>query len=367
MTDTYEAGLEYAPVKDIRFRGTYERAVRAPNILELFSPQNVILGFSNDPCAGKAPTLTQAQCALTGVSAAQYGNIFANPAAQYNVLSGGNPNLAPEIADTYSGGIVWTPSFVPGLSVTVDYFNIFVSGVITGAASPNTVIPECATTGNSYYCGLIHRDSNGSLFETPQGYVTDTNVNAGSLQTSGMDFEGTYRLPLSRFGLENWGSLNFDFNGTYLASLTTEPVPGGPKYDCEGLYGDTCGTPNPRWRHKFRTTWNTPWFGSQLSVQWRYFSDVRTDAASANTLLSNPVNVYPVDEKIGAQNYIDLTATFKIKDNYQFRVGVQNVFDEEPPLIGAANCPGIVCNANTFPQVYDSLGRYIFMGITATY
>ena len=386
VTDTYEAGLEYAPVKDVRFRGTFQRAVRAPNILELFSPQNVVLGFSNDPCAGPSvnglvngtgtgPTTTMAQatalnasqCARAGVSAAQFGNVKANPAAQYNVLSGGNPNLAPEVADTYSGGVVWTPSFVPGLSLTVDYFNIFVSGVISGAASPNTVIGECATTANSYYCGLIHRDSNGSLWQTPQGYVTDTNVNAGSLQTSGMDFSGTYRLPLSRVGLDHYGSLTFDFNGTYLASLTAEPVPGGGKYDCEGLYGDVCGTPSPRWRHKFRTTWNTPWFGTQLSMQWRYFSDVRTDAASANGLLSNPGNIYPVDEKIAAQSYIDLTASFKIKDGYQFRVGVENVFDKEPPLVGSANCPGVVCNANTFPQVYDSLGRYLFVGITATY
>ena len=371
VTDTYSVGLEYAPVQDIRFRGSWQRAVRAPNILELFSPQNVVLGFSSDPCAGAVGsatlTLTQAQCALTGVTAAQYGNVRNNPANQYNVLSGGNPDLAPEVADTYSGGIVWTPSFVPGLSVTVDYFNIFVSGVISGAAAPNSVINECATTASSYYCGLIHRDSSGSLWETPQGFITDTAVNAGSLQTSGMDFEGTYRLPLSRFGLEHWGSLNFDFNGTYLASLISEPVPGGGKYDCEGLYGDTCGTPNPRWRHKFRTTWNTPWYGSQFSVQWRYYGDVRTDAASANPLLSVPGSVYPVDEKLGAQNYIDLTMTFKIKDNYQFRVGVDNVFDKEPPLVGSANCPGTVCNANTFPQVYDAEGRYIFMGITATY
>jgi len=371
VTDTYSVGLEYAPVADIRFRGSWQRAVRAPNILELFSPQNVVLGFSNDPCAGAVGsatlTLTQAQCALTGVTAAQYGNIKSNPANQYNVLSGGNPGLAPEVADTYSGGVVWTPSFVPGLSITVDYFNIFVSGVISGAAAPNTVIGECGTTASSYYCGLIHRDSSGSLWETPQGYVTDTNVNAGSLQTSGMDFEGTYRLPLSRLGLEHWGSLNFDFNGTYLASLISEPVPGGGKFDCEGLYGDTCGTPNPRWRHKLRTTWNTPWYGSQFSVQWRYMGDVRTDAASANGLLSNPASVFPVDEKLAAQNYIDLAMTFKITDNYQFRVGVNNVFDKEPPLIGSANCPGVTCNANTFPQVYDSEGRYIFMGITATY
>ncbi len=367
VTDTYEVGLEYAPVDDIRFRGSFQRAVRAPNVLELFSPQNVVLGFTNDPCAGSAPVYTAAQCARTGVTAAQYGLITANPASQYNTLQGGNPQLQPEVADTYSAGLVWTPSQLPGFSLTVDYFNIFVDGVISGAAAPNTVIGECATTGNSYYCGLIHRDSNGSLWETPQGYVTDTNVNAGSLQTSGMDFEAAYRLPLSRFGLDYLGSLSFNFNGTYLASLTSEPVPGGEKFDCEGLYGPTCGTPNPRWRHKFRTTWNTPWFGSQISLQWRYFSDVRVDAASANPLLSNPADVYPVDSKIGAQNYIDLTYSVKIKDNYQFRVGVENVFDEEPPLIGSAICPGVVCNANTFPQVYDSLGRYIFVGLTATY
>ena len=382
-TDTYGAELSWKPISDLTLRGSFERAVRAPNILELFSPQNVVLGLSSDPCSGPAvggfvngtstgPTaatttkFTQAQCALAGVSAAQFGNVTANTAGQYNVLSGGNPNLQPEVADTYSGGIVYRPAFLPGFDMTIDYFNIFVAGVISGAATPSTVIPTCAATGNSYYCSLIHRDSLGSLWLTPQGYVTDTSVNAGSLGTSGVDLQANYRLPLSRFGLDHWGSISFNFIGTYLLSYENEPVPGQGKYDCKGLYGETCGTPNPIWRSSVRATWNTPWHGLELSTKWRYYGAVRNDAASANPFL-NSDDSFAADAKLPAQNYIDLAASIKIKDGYTLRAGVNNVFDKNPPLVGSTiGGAGGLFNGNTV-GVYDALGRYIFVGITAAY
>jgi outer membrane receptor protein involved in Fe transport len=370
VTDTYAVQGDWSPISDVRVRGSFQRAVRAPNILELFSPANVTLANYVDPC-GPSPTYTLAQCERTGITAAQYGSagIVGSSANQNNELTGGNPNLKPEVADTYSGGVVFTPSFAPGLSVSVDYFNIYVANVIqSGVASPSTVLSECATTGSAFYCGLIHRDPSGSLGLTTAGYVIANNVNAGSLQTSGVDITADYRLPLSRFGLDHWGSLSMNFTGTYLASLQTEPIPGsGVKQDCAGYYGQSCGTPNPVWRHQARLTWNTPWYGLQLSGRWRYFGEAKVDLLNPSPLLNGSTAGALPELKLGDQNYFDLTASIKVKDNYTFRVGVQNVFDVTPPVVGADECPTGPCNGNVYSQVYDSLGRYIFVGLTATY
>jgi len=370
VTDTFAIQGDWAPIKDLRFRASAQRAVRAPNILELFSPAVVGLAGYVDPCAGTAPKLTQAQCALTGMTAAQYGSVLnvGSSANQNNTLGGGNPNLQPEIADTYSAGVVVEPSMAPGLTFSFDYFNIFVANVsAAGVAPPATIIQQCATTGNAFYCGLIHRDPVfGSVGVNNDGYVVANQTNAGSLQTSGVDIKTDYRMPLSRIGLDHYGSVALSFTGTYLGSLLNEPIPGtGNKYDCAGHYGDNCSTPNPKWRHEARLTWNMPWYGAQVSGAWRYFGGVTVDSSSANPLLAG--TVFPVDAKLGAQNYFDLTASIKIKDNYTFRVGVNNVFDQDPPIAASAECPVGPCNGNVFGQVYDSLGRYIFVGLTASY
>jgi outer membrane receptor protein involved in Fe transport len=380
VTDTYAVQGDYSPVKDLRFRASFQRAVRAPNILELFSPQNVGLANYVDPCAGTAPQYTLAQCERTGMTAAQYGSALniGSSANQNNTLGGGNPNLKPEIADTYSGGVVFTPDFLPGFSASVDYYNIFVAGVVSaGAVAPSTALSECATTGQSYYCSLIHRDpgSFGSLGATNAGYILATNVNSGSLQTSGIDMTLGYRMPLSRIGLDHYGSVSVDFDGTYLMSYLTTPVPGGGHYNCAGFYGESCGTPAPRFRSKTRLTWNTPWYGLQISGQWRYYGDVKVDLLSTNYFLNGGDSPSTIladygaipDAKMAAQNYFDLTASIKIKDNYTFRVGVENIFDKTPPIVGADECPTGPCNGNVYSQVYDSLGRYIFVGLTATY
>ena len=105
-TNTYKFGVEWAPIKDVRFRASFNQAVRAPNIGELFAAQTIGPGGSVDPCWGPTPSLSAAQCARTGVTAAQYGNLGVNPASQFNVQTGGNPNLSPEKAHTWSYGVV---------------------------------------------------------------------------------------------------------------------------------------------------------------------------------------------------------------------------------------------------------------------
>jgi iron complex outermembrane receptor protein len=373
-TDTYKIAGDWKPIDDIRIRGSYERAVRAPNVVELFTPQAVGLTLSSDPCAGPNPTPTQAQCMNTGLTAAQYGHIPANPAAQYNGLTGGNPNLAPESADTYSVGFVLTPSFVPGFSLSVDYFNIKVNNYIQNL-DPNLTLAGCIQTGSPTLCSLVKRSAVGSLWLGTTGFVVATNVNVGFLQTKGFDVEANYRTELDRFGLNNWGGVAFNFNGTYLDSLVTNPgIPTKDAngnvvttYDCAGLYGTTtCAQPRPQWRHRLRATWTTPVTGLQVSGMWRYVGSVDSERTSTNPFLKGPV--FSFDKTLSAQNYFDLALQYKMKDHYTFRIGVNNVFDKQPPLVGSVTGGNsIYFNGNTYPTVYDALGRFAFVGVTADF
>jgi outer membrane receptor protein involved in Fe transport len=374
VTSTYKVAGDWRPVDDLLLRATYERAVRAPNINELFTPQSVGLALDNDPCAGTHPTYTQAQCANTGVTAGQYGHIALNTADQYNGLLGGNPSLKPEKADTFTVGGVLTPHVVPGLSVSVDYYNIKVNNYIQ-ALDPQLVLNACGASGDPTLCALVKRDPNtGSLWLGTKGYVVATDVNVGYLKTSGLDFELNYRTPFSRFGWENGGSLAVSFNGTYLMDLSTNPgIPPSSgtatDYNCAGFYGlSTCATPNPKWRHRLRVTWTTPWSGFELSGAWRYYGAVEAQGLSSNPYLAGSTPTTTADARIAAQNYFDLSAQWKVQDHVTFRLGVNNVFDKDPPLVGSSvGGTDTRFNGNTYPTVYDSLGRYAFLGMTADF
>jgi iron complex outermembrane recepter protein len=363
-TDTYKIDGEWAIDDQVRLRAGYNRAVRAPNINELYNPQNLVLDGNSDPCVGAHPVATLAQCARSGVTAAQYGNIVPSSSNQFSGITGGNPNLQPEISDTYTAGVVLTPSFLSGMVLSVDYFDITVDKYISGVGF-NTILSQCVYSGQ--FCGQIHRDSGGQL-DTQQGYIVDTTLNTGRLQTSGIDVNGSYRFSLDKFNLKDMGRVTISAVGTYLTSFKTTPLPGQPTYDCAGYYGNTCGTPNPVWRHKIRATWDTPWWGIGVSAQWRYFASVTLDGSTTNTLINGGGGGYiPSEAKTPAYNYIDLGATMKVRDNYTLRIGVNNVFDKDPPLVGSDYCPAGQCNGNTFPQVYDALGRYFFAQISAQY
>jgi outer membrane receptor protein involved in Fe transport len=365
-TDTYKFEGEWAPIRDIRFRGSYNRAVRAPNIVELFSAQSVQLSGSTDPCAGAAVGglvngFTAAQCARTGVTAAQFGNINPNVAEQYNGLLGGNPNLEPETADSYTLGIVLQPRFLPRFALTVDAFDIRIQDTI-GVIGADVIINQCLATGDPFFCSRVNRaPGNGSLWLTPAGFIRDVNANVGRLSTRGIDINGSYTQPLG-----GMGSLAFSFVGTYLDKLVVTPLE-GISYDCAGFFGASCTTPNPQWRHKFRVTYTAP-NGIGLSAQWRHFSGVDND------LLSDDVDLCPNaattgcasqaglgGQRIRQQNYLDLVLTARIGDHYSFRLGANNILDRIPPTLVT---PAPFGNGNTYPQVYDSLGRYIFAGVT---
>src|SRR5208283_4739843 len=143
---------------------------------------------------------TFAQCAASGVTAAEFGNIAGNPAGQYNGLVGGNTQLSPETADTTTVGLVITPTALPSFTATIDYYDIKIKNVINQYGA-NLIVDSCVSSGNaaSIYCGKVHRApatgtaADGSLWIGTQGYVEDGYFNLGELQQKGIDLAANYR------------------------------------------------------------------------------------------------------------------------------------------------------------------------------
>ena len=339
-TDTYKLQGEFSPIEDIRFRGGYNRAVRAPTLQDFFSTQSVSLDGSTDPCAGRVLTAADAGCLAQGLTVGQ--NVVANPAGQYNGLTGGNPNLLPEIADTYTAGVVLTPRFLPGFSFSADYFNIKIKGAIQGIGA-DRILQLCGTTtANPFYCGLVHRDAQGSLWRSPNGYVIDLSQNIGNLSTKGIDFNAAYSHAIG-----NAGRVNMSFVGTYLDSLLTNGL------ECAGFDGPLCGTPNPTWRHQVRVGFDAK-NGLGASLRWRYFNSVKIDGGRTQPgILTQP-----------SVSYFDLALTARVGDHYKFSLGANNLLDKQPPITANPACPAGPCNGNVWAQVYDSVGRYVFVGVS---
>ncbi len=362
-TNTYKFGVEFAPVADLRFRGTYNRAVRAPNIQELFATQYIGLGGSSDPCAelNRAITAADVGCLAQGLRVGQ--TVASNPAGQYNARLGGNVNLQPERATTKTLGVIFQPSFIKRLALTVDYFDVKVKQAIQGFGA-DAIVNTCFSTQNPTACGLINRNPvTGSLWLTSDGFTVDLPRNIGGVATKGIDVNGSYSLPLGD------GKLGLNVVGTYLDKYEVDNGLQAP-YDCAGLYGVTCGVPAPKWRHQTRLSYNTD-SGVGLSVAWRYFNSVKVDLTSSNPALNGNGSEKNPGIKIPSQSYFDVAGSIQIADKYTLRLGVNNVLDRQPPLVtsgsaatGGNACPTGPCNGNTYPAVYDALGRYVFAGVT---
>ena len=359
-TDTYGIGAEWAPVREARLRGSYQQAIRAANIIELFLPTGFnLFNMSADPCGtsalGGPPSATLAQCLATGLPAAQFGStLLTNPAGQYNYLQGGNPALDPEKAKTYTLGVVIQP--MRNLSASVDYWRIKVDNAV-GVIPPATSVTQCIATGQ--FCNLIHRDPLTGALWVGSGFVTGTNINTGSIKTSGIDVTVNYIYPIRA-----WGSLGFNFNGTWTKDFIQEKVAGLGAYDCLGLYGAVCGAPRPEWRHKARGSWSTPW-NVDVALTWRHIDAVDVELSSSNPQLAG--DFFPVVKRLGERDYLDLAASWAITKSVTLYAGVNNIFDKDPPITDSSIAGPAAGSGNTYPQVYDALGRRIFVSLTAKF
>jgi outer membrane receptor protein involved in Fe transport len=340
---TYRFGIDWQPIDMLRVRMGYNRAVRAPNVAELFAVQSLGLWSGVDPCATATPVYTAAQCANTGVSAAQYGNVSASPAGQYNGLFGGNPTLDPEVADTYTFGVVIDPT--DNMTISVDYWRIDIDDTINNVG-PTTILEQCGLYGQ--LCEQINRSATGNLWQGTAGFVVDTTINLGNNLWEGIDL--AYNWTVDGAG----GTWTTNIIGTYMMSKETTPLPADKNstYDCVGVISPRC-YPSPEWRHTASVSYDSNEWWS-LTARWRYFQGVDYDG-STDTIAQ--------DEMSKNQNYFDLSAVFRFMGSHDIVVGVNNVFDKEPPMVGGT-LSGPWGNANTVAGFYDTLGRYLYANAT---
>lgn len=376
--DTHKFEVQYAPIESLRLRGSYQRAIRAPSIIELFNPELVgQIQFGDDPCApttdaNNAPvaaTATLAQCLNTGVTAAQYGDgtraggntVPQGQAGQLTQLQAGNEGLAPEKADTYSIGITFSPDVLPSLVGSIDYYNIKLEGAV-GVIPANVIMTNCLETGDPAYCSQLVRSATGGLTGASVqsgGYIVQRAFNIGAAEVEGIDIQTSYAAPFP----QAWGSLRFMLNGAYLIATKTTPLPGADTYDCAGLFGSTCQTVNPKWRHMMRAAWLTPW-DVELNLTWRYLGHVNLDNNDSDeTLRFSAFGAYNTfNARIRSHSYFDLAATWNVSEKISVRGGVNNVLDKDPPIVTSEITSGGAANTYEF---YDLYGRQLFLALTA--
>lgn len=362
---TYKYGAEWAPSQDLRFRGGFQVATRAPGLLELFGPAgfgltNGFTDFCGDPTNPTRPAFA-AGCNNVGLSLAQYNaGVVDCISGQCSTITGSNPALKPEESESVTLGLILTPTFLKQFSLSVDYWNIEINDYI-GTLSASVIYNQCVQTGNPFFCSKIVRDPAGSLLVKGFG-LDQSNVNAGSQTAEGIDIESNFRQDL-----DSYGSLNLSLIGTYQLKQEIVDVAAGQigKRDCVGYFGITCGTPYFEWRHNLRTTWVTPW-DLELSATWRHLSSVLNDsnATDPNLKNGNPT-VITSSKAIDAYDYLDIAGNFAINENYEVSFGMTNVFDKDPPYLDQDYVAG---NAlNTLNANYDSVGRYMFITGTAKF
>jgi outer membrane receptor protein involved in Fe transport len=374
-TTTYKIGGNWEVVDAVKFRGNYQRAVRAPNIDELFRPvATALTNLAEDPCQGTRPVgnanLTLA-CLNQGANPARIGSIPAPSAGQVNFTGGGNTNIRPEKADTYTVGVVLQPrSIVPGFTLAVDYYNIKINDAIS-RQTPGDAIAACfgttpsaisAAMANSAECRAIRRspaDSSlsGSSASVPGLFLPLTNN--GRYKTDGVDLAANYVRDFGDVGL------NLSFQGNWTRSLQFRASPTALNRECAGYFSVNCGPVNgqiqPKYSFQQRTTLS---FGpADISLLWRYVHRVRYEPGLPAIFSGTITGAGPLVGRtenfntIPAYHYFDLSARFEVQRNLDFIIGVQNMFDKEAPITGSSVGATGANSGNTFPSTYDTLGR----------
>ena len=347
-TTAMKVGAFWTVNDKVSVRGSFQTSQRHANLAELYEGIGQgLVDLDYDPCGidpdtGAAPLATQAQCENTGLPANLYGTDLKSPADQYNIQTGGNPNVKPEESESVTIGVVLNP--MDGLTLTVDYFDITVEDGI-GSVSPKTALDKCIETGAAAFCNLINRNPvNGSLWLTG-GYISAQTTNISEEQTSGIDVIFDYSVDT------DWGPLVVSGVTTLLDSYDIIELPGEAAIGCSGNWGGSCGkNPMPEVMGSY-TVGLTTEFDTDVILGVRYLGE--TDDLNAN------------DIDFDAFTYLDATAIYSVNDNMSVTLGVSNLLDKEPGYTSdAGTAPG---NGNTFPGYFDAFGRHIHLSINYSY
>ncbi len=352
--DTYKLGLSSMFLdQKLLVRAGYNRAVRAPSLNDMYYDQRIALNTGGrDLCAGATPVYTAEQCARAGVPTSVYGFVPSNPANQYYNLTGGNTELGPETADTYTVGLAIEP--IQDLNLALDWYNIKIKGAI-GTIGYNQIQILCME--QSLYCDRIRRDARagdydlwiGMASDPASGHIINLPDNIGVYERSGLDFTANYGFNVGP------GRVSTTFAGNYLLKDFTQSLAGqaSTAYDCKGLVNDTRLCQSPKWRHI--ATARYAWSDFAVGLRWRHVGAMDYKDTDGTPLS----DVIWIGSKVSAYDYLDLNGSISIGPAV-ISLGVNNVLDKEPPFVGDS---GLAANANALGG-YDQAGRFFFGSVS---
>ena len=355
--NTFLGGLDWQVNDNLAFGAQFQRAIRAPSLVEAFGGQRLFPVSATDPCA-QANAATDATirslCEATGVPAALVGDPNIQPNNEIPGVFGGNPNLTEEESDTFTLSAIITPEALPNLRVSIDYFDIDVENAIGAfGGSVNNILSVCYTQVqdiNSTACQAVGRNSTTGTIDV-QNPVLATNVNVGGLATSGIDLGVTYAWELD-FGIGGRGSgLSVAFNATFLDEFELIPIADlSTVNDCAGAFGRTCGEP----KSETKTNTSIKWTSGDLTLglRHRWFDETTLDEVQFGAAASSVA--VPV---LDSGNYLDLSVNYNVNDDLSVWGGIINVLDEDPPLLGSRQV-----RANTSPDSFSPTGAEFFIG-----
>lgn len=371
---SYEVDARWRPVDALLFRGSYQRAVRAPNIGELFSPQTgtqLVIGTPpgalGDPCDVRSNARTGADgakvaelCVAQGIPQAAISS-YTFPTTATGQLVSGNTNLTPERADTFNVGFVLNSPFESGpladFTLSVDYYNIAVKNVISTVPGL-TVLSKCFNLDgsnptydkNNLYCGLLVRDNSGQLTTVATPYL-----NLGAVKTDGVEAQVNWTVPARFLGDES-GRFFVNSAVGWLHKYKLQLLPGAAYLDYTGISNGAAGVSSlppratPKW--KAVTSFGYRSDAATLGLRWRYQSKME-DTTSVLT---------PATAQVGVPAYAlwDMFGSVRIAKTFEIRAGVNNLFDKGLPFVASSQ-------NGTDVALYDPIGRSFYLGAKVSF
>ena len=354
--ETWKLGFSWRPVDNLLIRVMQQEATRAPNVGEIASPS--VTGLDNaliDPCsvanAANIDSNLRQLCVSTGMTEAQVGRVQDVISGQVNAFQGTNPDELPdaEEAETFTAGFVYTNETWWDLEVSVDYYDIEVDNSI-GEFTAQQTLDACYQFGIASECAKIRRIG-GDLTIAGSGIETFT-TNLSYRLAEGVEVGINFAI-----GLEDWGELRFNTDINHYMANERQSSEVLPVIDCLGAYGNNCSpTPETTWNQ--RITWDMDDF--TVSMLWRHQSGIDMEPAQA-------AGSFEAFRSIDAYDYIDLFASYHLGEHTKLTFGVDNVTDEDPPVVGGEAGSTTFNSGNTFPSTYSPLGRIYKAGVRFTF
>ena len=353
-TTNGKLAIEYRPIADLLMRGTISQVFRAPNMDELYDGRTVAGPNLTDPCVNlTAAQLAAHSAACQNVPVGWGGNPLGQVTGYYSGAAGVGSKLKPEQGKSIDLGLVYSPSWLPGVSSTVDFWHIYLSDTLTPIQA-QTVVNACFANNNSPYCSYINRYDQTNKLAGAVNYINTPVVNLGNLSTSGVDFTLNYAIPHFDIGSVDPGNFKAGLNTSYVATYKIDASPGQPgaqSVNYAGTYGLQFGN-IARWRGTLTLNWAMgPW-----SAQWqsRYIHRVTNLNANLDTGASAPM---------ASVLYHSIQAGYEwAKIHTRFDVGIDNLSNKIPPLSYENGS-----NYNVDTSTYDVMGRYYWARATVKF